>query len=152
MLRLPGIYILRSNIRIPEYPLLHLTGAPSEGRWPETAVRRRGLGFRWLTSVKLPLGGSWWGERGRSLLLWVGECGDDLWLEGKWVKMMDKVPPTHEGRQSRIWGISTPIGSYSSNPRLTRCHSWLQSVEGKRQRLGIINWVMVSLPITCPGT
>lgn len=56
----------------------HLTGALSEGRWPETAVRRRGLGFRWPTSVKLPLGWLVGKGRGWSLLLWVGECGDDL--------------------------------------------------------------------------
>lgn len=50
------------------------------------------------------------GERKQqSLLLWVGEWGDGFWLEGEWVRMMDEVPPFHEGRQGRIWGVSSPV-------------------------------------------
>lgn len=47
--------------------------------------------------------------------------------------------PSHEGRQDRF-GVSPPqIGSYSPNPRLTKGHIWLQPVEEKRQKLGVIN-------------
>lgn len=80
-------------------------GIPSEERQPETQRAERGAGIRLQTRPRLQLLPSWLRRRAGSR-----RSGEPSPLERQCVKMTNGVTfcAPHEGRQGRIWGVSSP--------------------------------------------
>lgn len=118
---------------------------PSEGRGPEAVVRRRETRLQKVHGVKRSLG--WLVGSGRAESPSLGRGVWGWFLAGRGEGEGDGCAvPSHEGRQDRS-GVPPPqFGSYSPNPRLTRGYIWLQPVEEKRQKLGVINSDAAQVP------